>query len=164
MTSEALRVLCLGGCNLQNPMRLAAQARQIAYAGAPFYAYSMGEMLQALAAWRGELTIPADRLRLCALNPHTRPRPQTSPLDGLDAALVEPDTSIHIRMDGLYVDRRPIWRLLRPVRQLGPKAVRQLVRWYHRGLAELDETARLEAADALIRVIPPDWPQAELMI
>ncbi len=158
-----LRILCLGGCNLRQPIQSGGHPGEYQFAGPPFFTYGLGEMTQALACYRGDRTIPRNFLRLCNMRPDTEPTPAASPLGSLDVALVEPNTSVEIVLDGIYINRAPIWRLLKPLRQLGPTAVKALVRWYEKGLSGLDPAARREAAGELIPLIPPDWPRAGLM-
>ena len=170
-----VRVLALGGCNLRNPLsrrlqpdvstdpsRWSTTPAGFQFAGPPFFTYSLGEMNQALACYRGEASIPPSLMRLCNLRKTNAPDPLRSLLGGFDVALVEPNTSIEIVLDGIHINRRPIWQLLMPLRQLGPKAVRLIVRWFEKGIATVDADARREAAAELIPLIPADWPKARL--
>lgn len=161
--SGRLRILCLGGCNLRQPIASTAWPEAGESAGPPFFTYTLGEMRQALAGYRGELTIPTNLLRLCNLTRESRPRPETSPLGAFDIALVEPNTSVEIILDGIHVNRRPIWRLTSPLRALGPHAVKALVRWYEKGLHGLDEVARRDGAAELLPLVPSEWPSAGLI-
>lgn len=158
------RVLAFGGCNIRAPMVRAVHRRTLRdpapwedvprgyrLKGPPFFTYTLGEMDQALACYRGEKSIPQELLGLCNMRPQTAPTPARSPLGQIDVALLEPNTSIEILLDGVIINRRPVLQLLYPLRKLGAEATQLSTRWFEKGIAARDEEARAANAGELIR-------------
>ncbi len=174
---QDVRLLVFGGCNVRAPLVRALHRRSLrdpdAWRGAPggyrvkgppFFTYTTGEMLQAVAGWRGEKTIPKDLLSLCNMRPASAPTPANSPLRQADVALVEPNTSVEIVIDGIFINRRPLQQLMAPLRELGVEAAKLGARWFEKGIIALDPAARSEAAEALIPLVPATLPRADLIV
>ena len=172
-----VRVLAFGGCNLRAPIVRARhrrkQAEPTAWSNVPrgyrtrgplFFTYTVGEMEQAVACYRGEKSLPDEMLVLCGMTPETAPSPAISFLKKADVVLVEPNTSVEFVLDGYHIGRRPLLRLLHPLRSLGLDAARLSVRWFEKGVAGLDHDARRSDAAALIAMIPEDFPSRALIV
>ena len=172
-----VRVAAFGGCNLRAPIvRAQYRSRQTEPSawrgvprgyrvmGPPFFTYTIGEMEQALACYRGERSIPDDLLSLCGMDPDTAPTPANSFLSKIDVALVEPNTSIEFTLDGVRINRRPISKLLQPLRQLGLEASRQKTRWFEQGIAGVNADVRRSSADTLVSLIPENFPNRPLIV
>jgi|GEM_PF-1865228 len=170
-----LRLLVFGGCNIRAPLRRALQRRRpdskvnwddartdFKIAGPPFFTYTFGEMLQAIACYRGDRRIPSELHALCNKSPRGSPTPANSPIEASDIALAEPNTSNEIVFDGYHLNRSPVWNLLTPLRRLGPSARRLCSQWYDKGVVGMDEEARRAAAEALVALIPEHVPDREL--
>lgn len=170
-----LRLLVFGGCNLRAPLRDAmrnARSRAqpdegcapVAFkiAGPPFLTYTFGEMLQAIACYRGERRIPAELNGLCGATPRGSPTPANSPLEVCDVALAEPNTSHEILFEGYHINRAPVWNLLAPFRRLSPTGRALCWQWYDKGIVALDEAARGGAAESLLALAREDMPEREL--
>ncbi len=172
-----VRVLAFGGCNIRAPIVRALHRRTLRdtrawddvprgyrLKGPPFFTYTLGEMSQALACYRGERTIAPELLGLCNMRPTTAPNPERSPLGQVDVVLIEPNTSIEIRLDDVFINRRPVLQLMMPLRALGPEVTQLSTRWYEKGVAALNDDARRAAAAELLPLIPPDFPNRGLIV
>lgn len=172
-----VRVLAFGGCNVRAPLVRALHRRSLRdpsawreapggyrVSGPPFFTYTTGEMLQAIAGWRGERTIPEELLALCNMRPSTAPTPARSPLGQVDVALIEPNTSVEIVVGDVFINRRPLQQLMAPLRELGGEAAKLSARWFEKGIAGMDAAARTETTEALLPLVPEDAQRAELIV
>jgi hypothetical protein len=131
--------------------------------GPSFFTYTLNEMLQAIACYRGEVSIPEDYYFLCNLRPHCAPTPANNPLDRADVAIVEPNTSHEIILDGIYINRRPVLQLLISLNNVAPEAKQLALRWFDKGLVAMDEDAREMIARELLAMIPKTFPRRGLL-
>ena len=111
-------------------------------AGPTFYTYTFGEMLQAIACYRGERRMPNELHHLCIGTPRGSPTPANSPLEVSDVALAEPNTSHEIEFQGYHINRGQVWNLLAPFRRLGLVARQLSSQWYNKGIVAGDDDAR----------------------
>jgi len=171
-----VKMLIFGGCNVRAPLTgpLFPSWRRVPgvdwsgvpsgyrIIGTPFFTYTLNEMLQAVACYRGEQSIPADLYFLCNMKEHTAPTPATSPLARTDVALVEPNTSHEILLDGIYINRRPVLQLLGRVTKISRETKSLGSRWFEKGLVAMNDEVRRATAAELIPMIPETLPHYAL--
>lgn len=170
-------MLVFGSCNVRAPLFKAAKkwprhpntdwsaiSTNFSIDGPYFFTFTVGEMLQAIACYKGERRIPTELLELCQMSPRWAPSPINSPLQSANVALAEPTTSIEIRFDGYHLNRGAVRHLLDPLVNSNPQAKRLRSHWYNKGIVAMDDEAKREIANRLIALVPADIPQREISI
>jgi len=170
-------MLVFGGCNVRGPLYRAAGQWQrdstvdwddvpsgMTIGGPHFFTFTIGEMLQALECWRGELQIPSELFGLCHMMPEFAPTAANSPVAQCDLALVEPNTSVEIEFDGYFLNRGPFVRFLAPLKEISDPVKRLSSQWYNKGIVGANDKMRSDLAAQLIPQLPDDTPDRELTV
>lgn len=164
---EPTTVLTMGACLLHGPLNpLARERKRLAYPKyGPFPGvYTFGEMFQALDILLGKRDVPAEIRPFANIRPNFVARPSAVGFGEVDVVLVEPSSSVDLLYRGCYLNRTTLAQIvIAPLRATGREAAKAASQWLRTGLVGFDEAARAQGAEELVKHIPSDLPQKELI-
>jgi len=157
--------MAMGGCNLRGPLskvhRVGRRApgsdwsgvpSNFRVVGPPFWTYTFGEFFQAIRLYRGECDIPDEIKFMCGVDRNFKPNPDILAKE-TDIYLFEPNTSQEISLDGYYLNRVPIVKMLDVFRTLGREPGKLAGLWYSRGINGFDDEYVKTVANELAPVL-----------
>lgn len=161
-------VLPMGACLLHGPLNpVARERKRLAYPKyGPFPGvYTFGEMFQALDVLLGKREVPDEIRPLCNMRPNFVARPSAVGFDEVDVALLEPSSPVDIVYKGCNLNRTAVAQIvIAPIRATGREGAKLASQWLRTGLVGFDEATRAKAAEELVKHVPADLPQRDLII
>lgn len=164
---EPTTVLAVGACLLHGPLNpLARERKRIAY---PKYGtfpgvYTFGEMFQAFDILLGKRDVPAEIRPLANIQPNFVARPTAAGFNEVDAVLVEPSSPINLVYRGYHLHRNRLTHaVIAPIKATSREAAKAASQWFRTGLIGLDDEVRGKAAEELVKHIPADLPDKDLV-
>jgi hypothetical protein len=162
---DTVNVFVFGACTMHGPL-MAQLGKSFTFAkyGPIPGTYTFGEKLQALAVLRGERDVPPEIRPLCAMRPNFGPVARAADFKDVDVVLVEASSPIDLTFRGCKLNRLPLYQqIVDPIVAARPEARKFGSLWYRTGLIGMNEEARARAGAELLKFIPDDMENAELM-
>ena len=165
MTKKRLNVLVLGGCRLRQSSRSVAKTQDrvdFEPCGPVNGTNTPGEMLRTIAFLQRDLVIPPELWTICHMLRGVAPLEEGKDFSHLDAALLEISTPVELVFRGFFLSLYRFRRqVLMPLQSAGVN--NQLVSDWFRALKEFDEVGRAKASLELVKHLPENLEQRELI-
>ena len=166
-----ITLLTLGACLLHGPLNSVIRLESSVTTTAAKMniptaeTYSVGEAIQLLRFFAGEIDVPAEVRPFCGLQPEFDSRRDIGSrfFEG-DVAVFEPNAPVDLVFEGYCISRAKLFRLITDPIKTTADAARAANVWYHQGLIAGNESLRSEMATKLVEFVPEDFPNRALAV